>query len=105
MCTNGLEGTTTLRSVSLDSYLLAAGEPSFPSSHPVCHRANTKLTFLCRDGHYGLYLDASLLDGSSAPCPTFANPVLCSRVDEGSLGSKKDVSFECVGLEVWGVGP
>lgn len=57
------------------------------------------------DGHYGLYLDASLLDGSSAPCPTFDNPVLCSRVDGGSVGVKKDVSFECVGLEVWGVGP
>lgn len=57
------------------------------------------------DGHYGLYLDASLLDGSSAPCPTFDNAVLCSRVDGGSVGVKKDVSFECVGLEVWGVGP
>ncbi|KAG1840626.1 TLD-domain-containing protein [Suillus subluteus] len=57
------------------------------------------------DGHYGLYLDASLLDGSSAPCPTFDNPVLCSRVDAGGVGIKKDVSFECVGLEVWGVGP
>ncbi|KAG2032388.1 TLD-domain-containing protein [Suillus americanus] len=57
------------------------------------------------DGHYGLYLDASLLDGSSAPCPTFDNPVLCSRVDVGGVGVKKDVSFECVGLEVWGVGP
>ncbi|KAG1836973.1 TLD-domain-containing protein [Suillus subalutaceus] len=57
------------------------------------------------DGHYGLYLDASLLDGSSAPCPTFDNPVLCSRVDAGGIGIKKDVSFECVGLEVWGVGP
>ncbi|KAG2357240.1 TLD-domain-containing protein [Suillus spraguei] len=57
------------------------------------------------DGHYGLYLDASLLDGSSAPCPTFDNHVLCSRVDAGSVGVKKDVSFECVGLEVWGVGP
>ncbi|KAG1727275.1 TLD-domain-containing protein [Suillus paluster] len=57
------------------------------------------------DGHYGLYLDASLLDGSSAPCPTFDNTVLCSRGDGGSQGLKKDVSFECVGLEVWGVGP
>lgn len=57
------------------------------------------------DGHYGLYLDASLLDGSSAPCPTFDNPVLCSRVDVGGVGIKKDVGFECVGLEVWGVGP
>ncbi|KAI6143342.1 hypothetical protein BKA82DRAFT_4185132 [Pisolithus tinctorius] len=41
---------------------------------------------------YGLYIDSSLLEGSSAPCPTFDNPVLY-------------VSFECVGLEVWGIGP
>ncbi|KAH7908565.1 TLD-domain-containing protein [Hygrophoropsis aurantiaca] len=57
------------------------------------------------DGHYGLYLDASLLDGSSAPCPTFTNDVLCSQ--GGGIGIRKgaSVTFECVGLEVWGVGP
>lgn len=57
-----------------------------------------------RDGHYGLYLDASLLDGSSASCPTFGNPPLCGRERVGGKG-KREVSFECVGLEVWGVGP
>jgi hypothetical protein len=55
------------------------------------------------DGHYGLYLDDTLYDGSSAPCPTFNNEPLCSP------GPKKagtvTVEFECVGLEVWGMGP
>ncbi|KAG2124321.1 hypothetical protein BD769DRAFT_1358975, partial [Suillus cothurnatus] len=63
------------------------------------------ISFVGGDGHYGLYLDASLLDGSSTPYPSFDNPVLCSRVNIGSIGIKKDVSYECVGLEVWGVGP
>ncbi|KAL4255640.1 Oxidation resistance protein 1 [Pleurotus pulmonarius] len=51
------------------------------------------------DGHYGLYLDDTLFDGSSARCPTFDNDPLCSP------GPKKAgaVSFECVGLEVWSV--
>ncbi|TFY50507.1 hypothetical protein EVG20_g11476, partial [Dentipellis fragilis] len=30
------------------------------------------------DGHYGLYLDDTLLDGSSARCPTFGNEPLCA---------------------------
>ena len=55
------------------------------------------------DGHYGLYLDDTLYYGSSAPCPTFNNEPLCSP------GAKKPgtatVEFECVGLEVWGMGP
>ncbi|PPQ91095.1 hypothetical protein CVT25_013133 [Psilocybe cyanescens] len=52
------------------------------------------------DGHYGLYLDETLFDGSSAPCPTFDNEPLCSP------GPRKGstVTFECVGLEVWGLG-
>ncbi|KAI6134446.1 TLD-domain-containing protein [Pisolithus thermaeus] len=59
------------------------------------------------DGHYGLYIDSSLLEGSSAPCPTFDNPVLCPRPSSqmGASTGKKDVPFECVGLEVWGIGP
>jgi TLD len=54
-----------------------------------------------RDGQYGLYLDESLLDGSSACCPTFGNDPLCTP------GPKKAgaVRFECVGLEVWSIGP
>jgi len=54
------------------------------------------------DGHYGLYLDDTLNNGLSSPCPTFDNEPLCSP------GSKKagtaTVEFECVGLEVWGMG-
>ncbi|KAJ7854714.1 TLD-domain-containing protein [Mycena olivaceomarginata] len=53
------------------------------------------------DGHYGLYLDESLFDGSSARCPTFDNEPLCS----GAAGKNGNIDFECVGLEVWGVGP
>ncbi|KAJ7852961.1 TLD-domain-containing protein [Mycena leptocephala] len=52
------------------------------------------------DGRYGLYLDDSLFDGSSARCPTFDNEPLCS----GTAGKGGNVNFECVGLEVWGVG-
>lgn len=53
------------------------------------------------DGQYGLYLDESLLDGSSAHCLTFGNDPLCT------LGPKKAgaIKFECVGLEVWSIGP
>ncbi|KAF8815328.1 TLD-domain-containing protein [Phlegmacium glaucopus] len=55
------------------------------------------------DGYYGLYLDDTLYDRSSAPCPTFDNEPLCSP------GPKKagtsTVEFECVGLEAWGLGP
>ncbi|KAH7882578.1 TLD-domain-containing protein [Phlebopus sp. FC_14] len=58
------------------------------------------------DGRYGLYIDASLLEGSSVPCATFDNLVLCGGGGaNGIVGRKKDVNFECVGLEVWGVGP
>ncbi|KAF9462777.1 TLD-domain-containing protein [Collybia nuda] len=53
------------------------------------------------DGHYGLYLDQELLEGSSARCPTFENEPLCSP-NPKSAGM---VNFECVGLEVWGVEP
>ncbi|KAJ6578770.1 TLD-domain-containing protein [Mycena vulgaris] len=54
------------------------------------------------DSHYGLYLDDTLFDGSSARCPTFDNAPLCSGGDSRKSGA---VNFECVGLEVWGVGP
>ncbi|KAJ3513890.1 hypothetical protein NLJ89_g2695 [Agrocybe chaxingu] len=61
------------------------------------------LSFGGGDGHYGLYLDDTLLDGSSASCPTFDNEPLCSYPTR-SAGAKKTVNFECVGLEVWGMG-
>ncbi|KAI0071231.1 TLD-domain-containing protein [Panus rudis PR-1116 ss-1] len=53
------------------------------------------------DGKYGLYLDETLTDGSSARCPTFDNEPLCSPAGPRQGGN---VTFECVGLEVWGVG-
>ncbi|KAF7799183.1 hypothetical protein EIP86_010414 [Pleurotus ostreatoroseus] len=52
------------------------------------------------DGHYGLYLDDTLSDGSSARCPTFDNEPLCSPGPRQG----EAITFECVGLEVWGVG-
>lgn len=57
--------------------------------------------FFYRDGRYGLYLDESLFDGSSAWCVTFENDPLCSPGPD-KAGA---VAFECVGLEVWAVGP
>ncbi|KAF8322248.1 TLD-domain-containing protein [Clavulina sp. PMI_390] len=50
------------------------------------------------DGRYGLFLDSSLFDGSTAPCPTFGNAPLC-----GSPDASGTVRFECVGLEAWGI--
>lgn len=66
---------------------------------------------------YGLYLDSGLLEGSSAPCPTFGNKILCptppgvsskghtAGTATASLVFGKEVKFDCVGLEVWGIGP
>jgi hypothetical protein len=56
--------------------------------------------YVTSDGHYGLFLDDTLFDGSTAPCPTFGNEVLC-----GTPGRNGEARFECVGVEVWGVGP
>ncbi|KIK52032.1 hypothetical protein GYMLUDRAFT_50101 [Collybiopsis luxurians FD-317 M1] len=67
----------------------------------VAHCEPEYLSFGGGDGAYGLYLDESLFDGSSARCPTFDNEPLCSPGDKRG----RDVSFECVGLEVWSVGP
>ncbi|KAI0248033.1 TLD-domain-containing protein [Lactifluus subvellereus] len=53
------------------------------------------------DGQYGLYLDETLYEGSSARCPTFNNDPLCTP--DPSRGGT--ATFECVALEVWGVGP
>ena len=60
-----------------------------------------------RDGYYGLYLDETLYEGSSARCPTFNNDPLCSSSGPGpdGGGGGGTATFECVGLEVWGVAP
>lgn len=57
------------------------------------------------DGHYGLYISSSLISGTTAPCPTFGNAVLCAHDEHRSKGPGGMESFDCVGLEVWGVGP
>jgi len=85
---------------SLNTYRLVGGMlgdflPSFVS------QLTGRCLWLHSDGHYGLYLDDALFEGSSAPCPTFDNEPLCSP------GPKKGstVEFECVGVEVWAMGP
>ncbi|KAJ8090703.1 oxidation resistance protein 1 [Marasmius tenuissimus] len=60
------------------------------------------LSFGGGDGAYGLYIDESLLNGSSARCPTFDNPPLCSSV---GIAPGKTARFDCAGLEIWGIGP
>jgi hypothetical protein len=70
---------------------------SFPLHLTTCRF--TSLHF--RDGQYGLYLDDSLFEGSSAACPTFDNEPLCSAT---IVGNMKTVKYECVGLEVWCMG-
>ena len=59
------------------------------------------LAVVLRDGYYGLYLDETLYEGSSARCPTFDNDSLCASAPSRT----GTATFECVGLEVWGVGP
>ncbi|KAH7344709.1 TLD-domain-containing protein [Rhizoctonia solani] len=51
------------------------------------------------NGKFGLYLDSALLDGESAPCPTFDNEPLCS----GGALSTGTVKYECVGIEAWSI--
>jgi len=48
----------------------------------------------CGDTGYGLWLDSDLVQGSSAPCETFGNPILSSAE-----------TFECMCVEVWGLPP
>ena len=82
--------------------------PCFPLPAPNLSVLASNLLFCHRDGHYGLYLDETLYEGSSARCPTFDNDPLCTAYtssSEGGDGSDAGAAtFECVGLEVWGVG-
>ncbi|KAK0492948.1 hypothetical protein EDD18DRAFT_1334028 [Armillaria luteobubalina] len=59
------------------------------------------LGFRGGDGPYGLYVDKSLLEGSSARYMTFGNDVLCSP---GRMRAGGAVPFEFVRLEVLRVG-
>src|SRR6266851_6177530 len=103
-CSTGPGKTTMSRSASPSRSLLVEG---------ACRRVLAGSPVFCvlltvfrwaavhRDGHYGLYLDETLYEGSSARCPTFNNDPLCAS-DPNKGGT---ATFECVGLEVWGVGP
>ena len=56
-------------------------------------------------GHFGLYLDAELLHGSSGPSETFGNVCLC-RQRPGGTPYEDDPpvgEFRCAALEVWGM--
>ena len=78
---------------------MAEGEHGFVPS--VCVDRSPRVALgLYRDGRSGLWLDDTLIDGSSARCLTFDNEPLCSA------GPRRGeaVTFECVGLEVWGIG-
>ncbi|KAG8836947.1 oxidation resistance protein 1 [Serendipita sp. 400] len=55
------------------------------------------------DGKTGLFLSASLLEGSSAKCMTFDNDILCSEEELGDPRSRHSAKFEVIGLEVWGL--
>lgn len=91
---NGRVKTTTLHFAIKTSFRLAAGG-LFPFPIP------SSLNKTHRTGKYGLYLSENLTDGSSAPCPTFNNPVLSGS----SVHDTRDVTidFECVGVEIWGI--
>ena len=77
---------------------LVEGEYSNCISWPLSQRVNTFILLLS-DGHYGLYVGASLLEGTTHRCPTFDNEPLAKGEQVGDL-----VTFDCVGVEVWGVG-
>ena len=69
-----------------------------PSPHLSYHVYSYSV--LCSsDGHYGLYLNASLREGTTHRCPTFDNDPLAKGEHVGDM-----VAFNCVGVEVWGVG-
>ena len=95
-CSSGRGRTSTWHFVSLNIFRSVEGK--CPLSFV---RISSKRIKPHSDGAYGLYLDESLFDGSSARCPTFDNEPLCSPGDKRG----RAVSFECVGLEVWGIGP
>eukprot|EP00908_Phaeocystis_cordata_P000770 Transcript_10851.p1 GENE.Transcript_10851~~Transcript_10851.p1 ORF type:complete len:528 (-),score=139.13 Transcript_10851:996-2549(-) len=57
------------------------------------------------NGAAGLYLEDSLLHGSTGPTETFANPVLCPPQDLAGEPDVETERFEIAHLEVWGVDP
>lgn len=94
---------------------LPVGTDPPPNEAVHVHRwtgANSYFMFSSRDhlamgsgGHFGLFLDADLLHGSSGPCETFSNVCLCrqrpggvQRADDTPVGE-----YQCAVLEVWGM--
>ncbi|KAK6904580.1 hypothetical protein I203_105396 [Kwoniella mangroviensis CBS 8507] len=51
------------------------------------------------DGTYGLLLDSTFTQNSSATCPAYDNEILS---ESSPRKSQKASLFDCVGLEVWG---
>ena len=96
---------------------LPAGDSLAPPDEAVhLHRwsgANSFFMFSHRDhlaigsgGHFGLWLDAELLHGSSGPSATFNNRCLCrhpSLKNDGCADHPEVGEFRCEVLEVWGV--
>ena len=82
------------------------------TAHLSLHIHSSFFMFSSRDhlavgsgGHFGLYLDAELLHGSSGPCETFGNACLC-RQRPGGVPKDDDPpvgEFRCAVLEVWGM--
>ena len=95
MYTTGLGRTTMSRYVNPSTFRLAAGAYIF---YFYLFIVSNSEIILNRDGRY---LDDTHPDGSSARCSIFEKEPLCSA------GTRKggNVMFECVGLEVWAVGP
>ncbi|KAK7032495.1 oxidation resistance protein 1 [Paramarasmius palmivorus] len=99
-----------------ESFLFTFGSACGPSAQPEIKvfkstHVNTYIslftpTFMAfgggTDGVWGMYVDGALEEGSSAKCVTFNNEVLCDRASGRRRG--KEVLFDVVGLEVWGVG-
>ena len=94
---------------------LLTGEEPPPNEAVHVHRwtgANSYFMFSSREhmamgsgGHFGLFLDADLLHGSSGPCETFGN-VCLSRQRPGGVAREGDTpvgEFQCAVLEVWGM--
>ena len=94
---------------------LPVGEAAPPGEAVHVHRwsgSNSFFMLSARDhlamgsgGHFGLYLDADLLHGSSGPSATFGNDCLCRQHSTGIVPTEASPvgDFRCAVLEVWGM--
>ena len=107
-CSIGRGRTTMLRYANQSRSLLVGGACR-PVLSVTSHFILLTRCLIHSDGHYGLYLDETLYEGSSARCPTFNNDPLCTSDPSPGKGGNGGgnggtATFECVGLEVWGIG-